>query len=236
MLSCLYVKKILITGAEGVIGAVLVKNLKEDHKIVELDLPSGDVRDYDFLLDKVKGADVVIHVAHSADPKMRENWRSGRIDPSNVLMEMNVFDAVLRTGVKRLIMASSVHADSFTTYKGGRPLKVPGSYSPTSPYGGHKLILEEMGRFYANHHKLEFIAIRFGGVTPDNSVKKFGKEKEVWLSHEDLTKAVRACITADSVPDNFVVFYAVSNNTGRLHDISNPFGWKPKDNSSDYLK
>lgn len=227
--------KVTIIGSKGVIGSVLHERLSHDHEVVGLDLPDNDATDYELLLNRVRGSDIVIHVAHSANPETQENWRSGRIDPVNVLMTMNVFKAATEAGVRRLIMASSVHADDFNNYQGSELLTVPGSYAPTSPYGVHKLVIEEIGKFYSTHHDIEFIGIRFGGVTTDNSVRTHLKEPAVWLSHRDLITAVEACVTALKVPDNYAVFYAVSNNSGRVHDTKNPFGWQPIDNSQDYV-
>jgi hypothetical protein len=128
-------------------------------------------------------------------------------------------------------MASSVHADNFNDYEGNEPLTVPGSYKAASPYGTHKQIVEEMGRFYASHYGIEFVAVRFGGVTDDNSVRTHLKEPAVWLSHRDLMGAIEACVTAEVIPGKFAAFYAVSNNDGRIHSTENPFGWQPVDNS-----
>lgn len=227
--------KIVIAGSEGTIGSVLYEGLSAHHEVIGLDLPKHDISDYNHLLEQVQGADTIIHVAHSSNPDTRENWRSGRIDPMNVLLEMNVFAAAIEAGVGRLIMASSVHADDFNSYEGDHLLTVPGSYRAASPYGTHKLIAEEMGRFHSQHNGLEFIGVRFGGVTKDNSVRTHLKEPAVWLSHQDLIGSVGACIAAEEVPNNFAVFYAVSDNEGRIHSTDNPFGWQPIDNSRDHL-
>lgn len=226
--------KVLITGSKGTIGSVLMKGLAEKYELIGLDLPESDISDYPFLLKQMKGVDTVIHIARGRGGG-REIMRSGRIDPANVLFYMNVFQAVIEAKVKRLIMASSVHADNFNDYEGDGLLKVPGSYKPITPYGTHKLIIEEIGKFYSSHYNFEFIGVRFGGVTPDNSVKTFGKEPQVWLSHNDLVTAIDACVSAKSVPGRFAVFYAVSNNDGRLHDTANSFGWQPQDNSSNHM-
>lgn len=226
---------VLIIGAKGVIGSILTKGLSQKYTVIPFDLPDHDATDYTSLRNKMSGVDVVVHVAHSVNKALRENWRSGLIDPDNVRMEMNVFQAVIESGVKRLIMASSVHADDFNTYKGPGLLAVPGSRKPASPYGAHKLILEEMGRFYVQLNDFEFIATRFGGVTSDNSVRTVLKEPQVWLSHDDLLSSIEACVTAKSVPERHAVFYVVSDNDSRIHDIKNPFGWTPKDNSKDFL-
>jgi uronate dehydrogenase len=228
--------KILVTGSRGTIGLVVTKALAKQHTVIGLDLPEGDITDYDFVLNKMRGVDIVIHLAHSVSELNRENWRSGSIDPTNVLMEMNVFHAAMAAKVKRLIVASSVHADNFNEYEGSELLRVPGSFHPTGPYGAHKIIIEEMGRFYASRHNVEYIGVRFGGVTPDNTVKTFLKEPAVWLSHRDLSGAIHACVDATKVPGRFAVFYAVSDNDGRIHSTDNPFGWTPQDNSKDHIK
>jgi len=225
--------KIAITGSEGTIGSVLHAGLGKEYEVLGLDLPEYDVRDYDLLLHQFQtfGPDTVIHVAHD----MHENCESGSIVPDNVTMEMNIFEAATEASVGRVIMASSVHADDFLSYTGDKLLSVPGSYRPTSPYGAHKLALESIGASYNEKTDLEFVAIRFGGVTPDDSVRTYDREPAVWLSHRDLLGAVGAAVKAMEVPGGHGVFYAVSDNTGRLHDTANPFGWTPQDNSYDRL-
>jgi uronate dehydrogenase len=227
------VSRVVITGSKGTIGSVLYEGLREQHQVTGLELPEGDISKYDFLLSQLHGANTVIHVAYSANPSTREGVLTGSINPTNIQLEMNVLTAVIEAGVKRLILASSVHADNFTDHQGAGLLTVPGSYNPPSAYGTHKLILEEVGRFYASHFHLEFVGVRFGGVTRDNSVRPQASEPAVWLSHRDLVNAIEACVSAELVPNRFAVFYAVSDNDGRIHSTENPFGWQPLDNSRD---
>jgi nucleoside-diphosphate-sugar epimerase len=230
-------KNILITGSKGKIGSVLTRELSKKYHVTGLDLPEHDISNYQLLLNKMQGVDVVIHVAYSpGGPHRRENWKSNSLDPANVQLEMNVLHAAVEAGVGRVIMASSVHADDFNSHEGPRHLTAPGSYAPASPYGTHKLIMEEIGKFYAFHHGIEFVGVRFGGVSHDNSVKPEGREPAVWLSHRDLARAIEACVAAPEVPDGHTVFYAVSYNTGKLHNTDNPFGWSPQDNSDRHRK
>jgi hypothetical protein len=49
-----------------------------------------------------------------------------------------------------------------------------------------------------------------------------------WLSHADCVALVDACLTAPTVPGHYAVFYGVSDNAGRVHNTSNPFGWVPQ--------
>lgn len=223
-------QKVVITGARGVIGSVLMAGLVQEYDVRGLDLPDGDIGDRQFLTAQLSGVDAVIHLAGNFKT---ENWRSQSIDPANVALDMNVFESALAAKVPRLIMASSVHADDFIRQPG--PFMVPGSGVPTSPYGAHKILNEALGRYYASWHSLSFIGVRFGGVTPDDRPRATGKEPLVWLSHKDCATALKACLQAKQAPGDFTLFYAVSNNTGRMHDTTNPFGWQPVDNSADYL-
>lgn len=229
-------KKIVVIGSKGKVGSVISAGLQESYELVGLDLPEYDISDYETLKQSCDSADTIIYAAHSNKvPELRENNRSGVVDPENIHLEMNVFDVVSELGIPRLVMMSSVHADNFEEYQGSELLKCPGSYAPTSPYGVHKLVLEEQGKHFSASEGYEFIAIRLGGVTRDNAVKTYDKEKEVWLSHTDLQRCIGMCLADDTVPGRSTVFYAVSDNDGRLHDVSNPFGWLPQDNSADYV-
>jgi uronate dehydrogenase len=139
---------------------------------------------------------------------------------------------VAEAGVRRLIIASSVHADDFRSPDAAPPLTPPGSYFPATPYGTYKLVAEEVGRILAPRFGFEFVAVRLGGVSADDSVKHGGGHSATWLSHHDLAGAIEACLAAQPVVGRSTVFYAVSDNDDRIHNTTNPFGWTPKDNSA----
>lgn len=230
-------QKIAITGAKGLIGSVLMKNLKRDYEITPIDLPEIDVRDFEKLKEILRGKEIVIHLAWSWMP---EEKRNGEINLDNFLITFNVYRASTEAKVKRVIMASSVHADSYLNYEDEgkkllKPDKVP---IPSNPYGASKVYMEALGRYYGKYKELEVICLRFGGVNKENT-PKVEKMKErlydkVWFSHQDLVSLIKVCIEAKKIPNNFLIIYGISNNKGRIHDSSNPFGWKPKDDSSKY--
>lgn len=221
--------KVLITGSEGTIGHVLKQGLKDNCEITSLDLPSNDVRDYQKLLNSFPGHSAVIHLAWNTK---KDNFQSGEIDPQDAEMFYNVFKAALQTGVPRVIMASSVHADRFDDWKSPdrmSPNKIP---IPDSPYGSLKVGMEATGRYYATKG-LQVVCIRFGGINPQNQpAEKPPYERAVWFSHNDCISLVKTILEVNNIPNNFSVVYGVSDNLGRVHDISNPFGWKPKDSAS----
>jgi len=211
-------KKVVITGAKGTIGTVLMKGLT-GYEITPIDLPEVDVRDYGRLLKIFPGQDIIIHLA----------WQTNRSD--NVVMFSNVYRAAIEANVPRVIMASSVHADNFYDWKGPGLLTPDRTAVPNSPYGASKVDMEALGKYYSQHG-LEVVCIRFGGVNPEDTVDVEEEGfKKVWLSHRDGVELVKICIDAESIHNNFVVIYGVSNNTYRVHDYSNPLGWVPKDNA-----
>lgn len=141
-------------------------------------------------------------------------------------MTYNVYKAAIKTRVPRVIMASSVHADNFYNWKGPEllsPYRIP---IPDSPYGANKVFMESLGRYYATKG-LEVVCIRFGGVQGKPPLDDY--EKLVWLSHRDCTELLRRCIEAESIPNNFLIIYGISDNANRIHDYSNPLGWAPQD-------
>jgi nucleoside-diphosphate-sugar epimerase len=180
------------------------------------------------------GVDTVIHLARRFSPSDPIERRM-RIYPQNVQMDVNVFTAVVKAEVKRLVMASSVHADNHRDPNAAEPLAIPGSYNPATPYGVYKLVGEEVGKVLSRQFGFEFVGVRFGGVTPDDSVKTGEGQTATWLSHDDLLSAIEACLANEPLAGRSTVFYAVSDNADRIHDTTNPFGWRPKDNSADRL-
>lgn len=212
--------RVAVTGGKGTIGTVLQKGLTS-YNITSLDRPKVDVREYHSLKKHFGGIDAVIHLAfHSGKNRL--------YDSENSLMAFNVYQAALDAKVRRVIMASSVHADDFYTWKGPGKLTTEEIPVPASPYGADKVFMESLGRYYAKRG-LEVICVRFGRVTSANKPPEDDYwETAVWLSNEDCINMIEACLTAEKVPDNFAVFYAVSNNKNRVHDTANPFGWSPK--------
>lgn len=222
---------VLITGSDGIVGSVLRDGLRDKYQVKGIDLPE-DISHYDVLQRQMAGVETVIHLARRFD---NPDKRRMRIYPQNVQIDVNVFTAVVHTGTRRLIVASSVHADNHRAPEVAGPLTTPGSYYPATPYGVYKLIEEEVGRVLSKQFDFEFIGVRFGGVTRDNSVKTGKGQTATWLSHNDLVSAIDACLASDPVPGRSTVFYAVSNNADRIHDTVNPFGWKPKEDSADRM-
>lgn len=225
-------EKIIITGANGVIGQILQDGLREEYEVTKVDLPDGDVGKYETLGNIAFGHSAIIHLAW--DTKT-DNYLSEKINPENSRMFFNVYKVALEKGVRRVIVASSVHADRFYEWKGPghmSPYQLP---NPDSPYGAHKVFMESLGKWYSSKG-LEVVCIRFGGITPANKANKDHlPERAAFLSQRDGVSLIKAILKADSVPNNFAIVYGVSNSDNRIHDVANPFGWVPQDKAEDFL-
>ncbi|MFH1311547.1 MAG: NAD(P)-dependent oxidoreductase [Nanoarchaeota archaeon] len=218
-------KKVLITGAKGNIGKALVNGLK-GYELTFANLPKTDVRDYKSLEKIANKQDVLIHLAWNAET---ENFQTKTSDPNNILMAKNAYEVALKTGIKRVIIASSIHTDDFENYYGKSSLSPNRKPNPRTPYGKSKVKIEEMGKKYAKKG-LEIICVRFGAVDTKGEGNSSGSA--LWLSQKDLLNLINKLINIKKIPNNFVIMYGVSNNKTRIHDYFNPFNWKPKDNSS----
>lgn len=233
-------KRVVITGADGTIGSVLANSLTGYAlKGISPAIDGTELRDYEQLLSAFSGYDAVIHLAWI--------WAMGPPEPGvmysellpsdnrhteNLKMSAEVMRAARESGVRRVILASSVHADNFYDWKGPGLLSVEQAPRPAGPYGAAKLILEEQGRYNASYG-LEVICVRFGAITAGGEPHPTDEwERCVWLSRRDCVELMRACLDTPEVRGGFCLFYAVSNNEGRVHDTRNPFGWHPLDRAA----
>lgn len=142
--------KVLVTGANGHLGTVLTKALKErGDEVTCFILPGqnisqilshcdhvlyGDVRDLQSLTIACKGIDVVFHTAGiidiSSSRKMKKLMKSVNIEGVK-----NVISACKEAKVRRLIYTSSVHA--IKEEKGNKETKESSSFNPSFIKGAY---------------------------------------------------------------------------------------------------
>lgn len=219
-------KRVVITGSRGLIGSILTNALTE-YEVIGLDLPEVDAKNFNQLKEKTVGADVLIHLAYSG----HEIDETDTLD--DLLMTNNVYKVAFENQIKRVIMASSVHADQYDDWKEGDELKTADTMpSPNNPYGVYKVHMETLGRFYAKKG-IEVICIRFGGVNREDSPDLDEPHyKSIYLSHEDLINLTKQAIEVEKISNNYELLYAVSDNTPRIHSTKNSIGWEPEKKKS----
>ncbi|MDH4989419.1 NAD(P)-dependent oxidoreductase [Aquamicrobium lusatiense] len=231
------VKKILITGAGGRIGAALRAGLKGRYETIRLvdlqpieDLEEGeeavqaDICDLQAVEDMIKGMDGVVHLAASVSAR---GWET-MFEP-NFIGTYNIFEAARRQGVRRIVYASSIHAHGF--YRREQKVAPDSPPRPDSIYGVSKVFGEALGRFYADKHGMEVVGLRIASFQPKpTTVRHLG----TWLSPRDCVELVDCSLQAKGI--HFEVVYGVSANSRELYTDPNRanIGYIPLDNAEDY--
>lgn len=139
------------------------------YESVDADLATADI---DTIVD---GADAVIHLA--GQPGVRLSWADyfHVYVERNVVASQRVLEAVRRTGVPRLVLASS------SSVYGNAPEYPTTEQSPTrpfSPYGVTKLAMENLAWAYAENWELPVAVLRYftvygPGQRPDMGMHRF---------------------------------------------------------------
>src|SRR5947199_10771365 len=167
--------RIFLTGGAGYSGSVCSELLlNEGHEVAIFDnLSEGHRRAVDSRANFIRGdladrlqieaalsstrPDAVMHFAAYAlvPESMRDPSKYFR---NNIANGLNLLDAVVATGVQRIIFSS-------TCAIFGRPERVPIDETahprPVSPYGESKLAFEKILRWYDGIHALKFVSLRY---------------------------------------------------------------------------
>ena len=251
-------KKVLITGAAGLIGGITRQSLGSKYDLSALDqtpvegIPShvADLANLDAIKPAFQGQDVVVHLGASASGG--SPW--DMVLPNNIVGTYNVMEACREAGVKRVVFASTNHVVGYYPQKDepyksifeGRledvptpfPLLTTSLLRPDCLYGVSKAFGEALGSFYWDKYGISFIALRIGGVNKEEgSHRKFFPNLAMWLSERDAAHIIEQSIDApDSV--GFLIVYGMSNNTLRIHELKTAekmLGYEPSDDAGEIL-
>jgi nucleoside-diphosphate-sugar epimerase len=134
--------KILITGSSGFVGTHLAKKLSGKYEIITYDLVCGqDVLNSKLLDQKLKGVDLVIHLA--AFISAQESWEKPMdYMRNNTLGTLSAINCAIKAGVKKLIFFSSAAVKA----------------KPLTPYAVSKISAEEIVKLYSD--KINTIIVR----------------------------------------------------------------------------
>ena len=245
--------KILITGAAGRIGQLLVKNLADKHNLTltDIDKPintagfpfkKANLEVFDSILELCKGQDMILHFG--ASPSKKAPWE--KVLPNNIIGTYNVFEAAFRSKCKRVIFASSVNA--VNGYPQDMQIHNDQTPNPHTLYGASKVWGEALARMYAEHKNMSIHCLRFGWVASEKEIKiradvRNNQEEPIpspdrIITHKDTASIVKACIKAPS-DIKFGIFHALSNNRWKRLDISDTskiLNWKPMDDVFEILE
>ena len=178
--------------------------------------------------------------------------QTGRPFTATIAATYNAFEASRRSGVRRVIFASSNHVTGLYerdhpysaivsgAYEGLDPGQIPmldaaTAIRPDSLYGVGKAFGEALGRLYAEEHGLSVVCLRIGTVNAADRPRN-PRHFATLLTHADLVRLVRAAIEApESV--RFAVVYGVSRNTWTFWDLDEAretLGYVPEDDAESW--
>ena len=234
-------KRVLLTGAAGLIGSACRKHWGDRYDLrllvyVPADRPAdaqdvivGGCQDLELMKEATEGVDAVVHLAGIPGEKSFQELLE-----SNVVGTYNVIEASRLNGVKRVIFASTNHVTGAWEWNGvqANPDMPPRA---DSLYGCSKAYGEVLGRYYADRYKLEFIALRIGGVNREDHPTGL-RDIWMWTSQRDIAELIHLAIDTEGI--QFAIVYGASDCPNSCLEFSSSrerLGFAPKDHVPDYL-
>jgi uronate dehydrogenase len=210
---------VLVTGAAGRIGTWLRGGLPERGWAVRsLDVvPLTDVRpgeehlvaDITDLAAMTDAAEGVAAIVHMAGISGESTWPA--ISHANIEGTYCTLEAARRSGVQRVVLASSNHATGYTPRPDGGLLREEDAPPrPDTYYGVAKVTMEALGSLYVDRYGLDVVCLRIGSAFPEPTTTR---QLSTWLSPADTVALVDAALKAPS--PGFSVVWGVSDNTRR---------------------
>jgi UDP-glucose 4-epimerase len=167
--------RVLVTGAAGYIGSVVVDGLVDaGHQVIALDnLAHGhrkavnasaefhqiDLVDAPGVLEVLEAGrvDAVVHMAAEAliDESVRD---PGKFYRTNVQGGQNLLDGMMHCGVRRIIFSSTA---AVYGEQQSMPISEDVPKMPVNSYGESKLAFERMLHWYRRAHGLSYVTLRY---------------------------------------------------------------------------
>lgn len=214
--------RILVTGAAGHIGGhVTGELLAAGHELVLTDLlpvdepralrvHTGDLRDPALVGTAMEGVDAVVHLGAVPHPNVPDH---SAMFAANCLSAHRVFDQAGRSGVRRVVAASSMAAAGLAW----SPVPVSPAYVPLDeahpglvrdPYGLSKVVLEEIARTAHRRWGLDAVCMRFPFTGAGARLADFlatcaadpaAQRHDLWgwLHTDDAARAIRLAVEGE---------------------------------------
>jgi L-arabinose 1-dehydrogenase [NAD(P)+] len=251
--------RVAVTGAAGEVGRETLSALS-DRDVVpithrnhdDIDSVVLDIEDRAALVEAIDGAAAVVHLAALASATT--DW--DRVQAVNINGTYNVFEAARRTGVDRVVFASSNHvthmynmsdpSNPALTKENPGVVTPEDPFRPSSYYGVSKLAGEGLSSLYADRDGLEVVNLRIGHLQDEHRLRDHQDEepgrarqsRAMFLSPQDYRHAICRALDA-SLEKSPVTVNLVSRNDERYHSITEAMrllGYRPRDNSTEILE
>jgi nucleoside-diphosphate-sugar epimerase len=226
------VRRVVVTGAAGGIGSVVVDKLASRWQICATDLRPGngvealDVTELERCVTMFSGADAVVHLAANPDPDA--GWdalRGPNVDGAYV-----VAAAARECGVRRLVLASSLQATS--GYPQTRQRRAEDAPRAANLYGATKAWAEALGSWVAATSRTSVVVLRIGHFSERPPAGAAPASLSAWLSSGDCVRLIEAAVESDH--GGFVVVNGISANRYRIAEVGDAereIGYAPTDDA-----
>jgi NAD+ dependent glucose-6-phosphate dehydrogenase len=231
---------VLITGAAGVLGRLLVRKLPPSYSLSLLDrraLPAGtdlpchpvDLAQPQDLAACLNEVDTVIHLA--GIPTGRASWEE--LIESNVLSTEHLLREARRHGCRRVILASSVQV--MDGYPPGTDITPDLPVWPVNNYGASKACAETVAERFGRRGGMSVVCLRLGWVLPrhDWRITPWSPYLDRVLTEADFVRAMSAALQRER-DAGFEIHHILSDNRSKRLNIDSAravLGFSPQDDS-----
>ena len=249
--------KVLITGASGLIGGLVLRDLSDRYEFSGLSrrpvegIPYtvASITDADAIRPAFAGRDAVLHLGVSVAV---DDWDDQVA--VTAIGTLNVFRAAQEAGVPKIVFMSSGSTMCGWEWDDSLPYGrlARGEWDglhdwplldqvtpprPDSPYAVAKLFGEHVGRYFSDRHGMQVIVIRLGAVLPDDRpilIRNFPG----YLAQADAVQMIDRCLSAPP-SIRYGIFDAISENWSRWRSTDpaqEMLGWRPTGSSDRFDK
>lgn len=234
--------RVAVTGAAGSLATDILPGLVgHGYQIVGIDTRPPEravdgitwvqcsVNDREMLSAAVTGCDAVVHLAGIPLEDEWETLLTVNVDGTHAVLE-----TARRCQIRRVVLASSIHAAGYVTVpedRGYVPDDVPAR--PNTFYGVSKAAGEALGSLYHDRYGLDVICLRIASrcAKPENE-----RMLSTWLSPADAVRLFDAALTVPS--PGFRLVWGVSANSRSFLSPAGgrDIGYHPVDNAEAFAQ
>ncbi|HLT62125.1 MAG TPA: NAD(P)-dependent oxidoreductase [Microlunatus sp.] len=225
---------LLLTGAAGRVAEVLRPSLRERWSLRLTDLVEpgtppapgetflpGDLRDPDFPAAATEGVAAIVHLGGVPSPGA--DWPE--LIETNVAGSTRLLEAARSRSVRRIVIASSVHAVGGYNTPDQWPVHPSWPIRPCCPYGAGKAAMEAAARLYSDEvPDARVVCLRFSLTA---HAPAYRHHAQACLADPDLHSLVAASLATDQ---RFGIHFGASICPRARYDLTTAaaeLGWRP---------
>ena len=229
--------RLLLTGAAGGLGRELRRRLPAHCDLLRLsdvvdlgtaapaeELVRADLADADAVLALLDGVDAVVHMGGVST---EQPWEA--ILPANIVGAYNLYEAVRKKGVRRVVFASSNHVTGF--YRQDEVIPAGAPPKPDGLYGLSKAFGEDLAQLYFDRHGIETVSLRIGSSF---AAPRDRRMLHTWMSFDDMERLVLAALTARDVGHSIICGVSANPHVWWDNAPAAHIGYVPQDSAAPY--